>query len=208
MVVVGPAAHDAPVTASGAADSSGEVVPARTVTGLEGIRGAVEAGGGTVAYVNASWPNGSVALPLPPADAAAVAGADAVVFFVGTSSGKGGDRPNLALGGSQDALVASAAALNPATAAVVNAPGAVLLGGVAASAAAVLLTWLPGQEAGHAAADVLFGRINPLALPNVDNEVNFTAAQYPGMPAAYQHGDDCGECLVATYSEGLEVGGR
>ena len=52
------------------------------------------------------------------------------------------------------------AAANPRTVAVVNAGSPVELPW-ADDVAAILLTWFPGQEAGHALADVLFGAAEP-----------------------------------------------
>ena len=51
------------------------------------------------------------------------------------------------------------------------------------------MNFMPGQEAGNAIADVLFGLENPsarlpLTMPNKENEVGFTQAQYPGLPAS------------------------
>jgi beta-glucosidase len=64
------------------------------------------------------------------------------------------DRTNLRLPGLQDELVAQVAAANPRTAVVVNTGSPVELPWRDA-VSAVLLTWFPGQEAGHALADVL-----------------------------------------------------
>ena len=105
-----------------------------------------------------------------------MSGADAAIVFVGTSSGEGHDRKTLGLGESMDALVSTAASLNPATVAVVATPGAVLVGGWVDAVAAALVTWLPGAEGGHAIADVLFGTADPggrlaVSLPHADNEV-------------------------------------
>jgi beta-glucosidase len=66
---------------------------------------------------------------------------------------------------------------------------------------AITTAFMPGQEYGHALADILFGAVSPSAklpitLPNVENEVNFTASQWPGIQ------------LVANYSEELLVGYR
>ncbi len=98
------------------------------------------------------------------AEAEAVAAAsDVAVVVVGTTDeveSEGFDRTTLALPGRQDELVRRVAAVNPNTVVVVNAGSPVELPW-ADDVAAVLLAWFPGQEAGHAVADVLLGRAEP-----------------------------------------------
>jgi len=68
--------------------------------------------------------------------------------------------------------------------------------------AAVLEAWYPGEEDGHAVADVLTGKVNPsgklpLSFPrSVEDTLAANPEQYPGVDG------------VAHYSEGLEVGYR
>ncbi|MEO3744900.1 glycoside hydrolase family 3 C-terminal domain-containing protein [Plantactinospora sp. B5E13] len=91
------------------------------------------------------------------------ADADLAVVVVGTTEeveSEGFDRSTLALPGRQDDLVRRVTAANPRTVVVVNAGSPVLMPWVD-EVAAVLLTWFPGQEAGHALADVLLGRAEP-----------------------------------------------
>jgi beta-glucosidase len=91
------------------------------------------------------------------------AASDVAIVVVGTTNeveSEGFDRTSLALPGRQDELVRRVTAANPATVVVVNAGSPVELPW-ADDVAAVLLTWFPGQEAGHALADVLFGAIEP-----------------------------------------------
>ncbi|MBB4749049.1 beta-glucosidase [Actinoplanes lobatus] len=88
---------------------------------------------------------------------------DVAVVVVGTTEqveSEGFDRVSLALPGRQDELVSRVAAANPRTIVVVNAGSPVLLPW-SEEAAAVLLTWFPGQEAGAALADVLLGVAEP-----------------------------------------------
>jgi beta-glucosidase len=89
--------------------------------------------------------------------------ADVAIVVVGTTEeveSEGFDRDSLALPGRQDELVRRVAAANPRTVVVVNAGAPVLLPW-AEEVPAVLLSWFPGQEAGHALADVLTGAAEP-----------------------------------------------
>jgi beta-glucosidase len=70
---------------------------------------------------------------------------------------------------------------------------------------------MPGQEAGNAIADILFGTVNPsgrlpFSMPNKENEVGFTPAMYPGLPPCPNY--TCTNGQRALYSEGLQVGYR
>ena len=72
--------------------------------------------------------------------------------------------------------MAAVALLTSTLAVVVACPGAVLLAPWVDMVPSVLVAWLAGQEAGHAAADVLFGLVNPsgrlaVTFPHVENEV-------------------------------------
>jgi beta-glucosidase len=94
---------------------------------------------------------------------AEAAAADVAIVVVGTTEeveSEGFDRATLALPGRQDELVARVAAANPRTVVVVNAGAPVELPW-APLVPSILLTWFPGQEAGHALADVLFGAAEP-----------------------------------------------
>ena len=105
--------------------------------------------------------------PLPPSsveDAAAIAaGADVAVVCVGTHGDwetEGEDRVGLDLPGRQDELVAAVARANPRTVVVLQTGGPVRMPWLDA-VPAVLQAWFPGQEAGHAIADVLLGKAEP-----------------------------------------------
>ncbi len=136
----------------------------------------------------------------PNQEAAALAAqSDLAIVIVGANSGEGGDRQNLDV--SDEALLIAVAKANPHVIAVVYNPAQVSLPWID-QVQAVLLGWIPGQEAGHALADVLFGEVNPagklpitFALDAGDYPAN-TAQMYPGVN---------GQVL---YSEGLEVGYR
>ena len=125
--------------------------------------------------------------------------ADVAVVVVGTNEeveSEGYDRSSLALPGRQDELVARVAAANPRTVVVVNS-GAPVLTPWADDVAAVLLSWFPGQEFGHALGDVLLGGAEPGGrLPTtwpVDDS---------GLPSATPVDG------AVVYGEGLLVGYR
>ncbi|MFF3485675.1 beta-glucosidase [Streptomyces sp. NPDC002701] len=127
--------------------------------------------------------------------------ADVALVFVGTtpdSESEGRDRTTLALPGHQDALVRAVTAANPRTVVVVNS-GAPVEMPWRADAAAVLLTWLPGQEAGSGLADVLFGRTEPGGrLPTTWGTC---LADTPVTTTRPEEG-------VLRYGEGLHIGHR
>lgn len=52
----------------------------------------------------------------------------------------------------------------PSTVVTLNIPGAVIMPW-ADAAAAILVAWFPGQEMGHALADILWGDVNPCVTP-------------------------------------------
>lgn len=94
---------------------------------------------------------------------AAAASADVAVVVVATTpevESESFDRTSLSLPGRQDELVARVIAANPRTVVVVNTGSPVQMPW-ARDAAAILLTWFPGQEGGAALADVLLGRAEP-----------------------------------------------
>lgn len=73
----------------------------------------------------------------------------------------GGDRERLALRADDEALIAAVAAANPRTIVAVMAGSAVLMEAFRDRVPALLMTWYPGMEGGHALADVLAGRAEP-----------------------------------------------
>ena len=106
----------------------------------------------------------------PAAAVAAAAGADLVIMVVATDSSEGGDRSGLGLPAWQDAMVFNLTAANPNVVVVARCPGACTMPW-AAAAPAILFELLPGQEAGNALANTIFGANNPsgrlpLTFPN------------------------------------------
>ncbi|GAB2985035.1 glycoside hydrolase family 3 C-terminal domain-containing protein [Streptomyces pseudoechinosporeus] len=133
--------------------------------------------------------------------ATAAQAADVAVVVVGTNEeveSEGWDRTALDLPGHQNDLVRKVLAANPRTIVVVNAGAPVLLPW-ADEAPALLWAWLPGQEAGHALADVLLGRIEPSGrLPWT---LPARAEDVPVPDAVPRDG-------IVDYSEGVHIGHR
>ncbi|MFF0002329.1 beta-glucosidase [Streptomyces tibetensis] len=133
--------------------------------------------------------------------AAAAQAADVAIVVVGTNEeveSEGWDRTGLELPGHQNDLVRKVIAANPRTIVVVNAGAPVLLPW-ADEAPVLLWAWLPGQEAGHALADVLLGRTEPSGrLPWT---LPARAQDVPVPDARPRDG-------IVDYTEGVHVGHR
>jgi len=193
---------------------SGEVYPAHYVSPLTGIKAA--AGEEAQVFFNDGADLGA-AVDL-------ARDAEYALVFVGGSASEGADRESLSLDGAcrvttmdlqeqscgdadkhQNALVAAVGKVNPNTIVVLSTPGAVLMPW-SAEVAAILTNFMPGQQAGNAIADILFGKVNPSAklpitMPNTDNDLGFEKGQWPGEMFA--------DGLVhSVYSEKLLVGYR
>lgn len=127
--------------------------------------------------------------------------ADVAVVVVGTSEAvesEGFDRESLRLPGRQDDLVRAVAAVNPRTVVVVNAGSPVELPW-RDQVGAVLVTWFPGMELGHALADVLLGAAEPGGRLPTTWPTELAAA--PVTRTTPVEG-------VLRYDEGLHVGHR
>jgi beta-glucosidase len=72
-----------------------------------------------------------------------------------------GDRTDLRLPADQVALIRQVAAANPRTVVVLMGGGGMLTREWHDAVPGLLLLWYPGQEGGHALADVLLGRVSP-----------------------------------------------
>jgi beta-glucosidase len=113
--------------------------------------------------------------PSPPPTAAEVADwlakakaaadqADLVIAVIGEPafmSGEGASRGSLDLPGIQEQMVEAAAASGKPLVVVLENGRPLAINWVAEHAAAILESWLPGVEGGHAVVDVLFGDVNP-----------------------------------------------
>jgi len=185
--VFGAPASTAVISGGG---GSGSVVGPYVISPLQGIKNAVPS-------ANVSYCDGSNS-----ATCVTLAGeVDVAVCVMATTSSEGSDRANLQLPSAQTSLCSSVGKANAKTVAVTINPGAILTPPWDADVAAILSMGMPGQEEGNALADVLFGTVNPsgrlpVTFPNKDNEVGFTAEQYPGVNGH------------ANYSEKLEIGYR
>jgi len=90
--------------------------------------------------------------------------ADVALVFVGTDARveqEGRDRKTLGLTGNQEELVKAVFAANPRTVVVQMSAGPLTVPWLAKNIPAMLQAWWPGEEGGHAIADVLFGDVNP-----------------------------------------------
>ncbi|MEA3326834.1 MAG: glycoside hydrolase family 3 C-terminal domain-containing protein [Chloroflexota bacterium] len=128
-------------------------------------------------------------------------GSDAAIIVAGLPDlyeSEGQDRPDMALPGGQEGLIRAVTAVNPNTVVVVNA-GAPVAMPWANDVDALFLVYYPGQEGGHALADILFGDVNPSGKLTVSFperlEDNPAFVHYPGWKDVH-------------YGEGLFVGYR
>jgi beta-glucosidase len=129
-------------------------------------------------------------------DAAALATrSDVAVVFAGLSGeweSEGFDRPDMELPGEQGRLIEAVAAANENTIVVLNTGAPIPMDWVD-KVAAVVQAWYPGQEAGNAIADVLFGDVNPSGkLPTTFPqriEDNPAFVNYPGENGRVHYGE-------------------
>jgi len=99
-----------------------------------------------------------------PAAVALARDADVAIVFAGsdrTIEQENHDRRTLGLVGNQEALVKAVVAANPRTIVVQLNAGPLTVPWLKDNVPAMLEAWWPGEEGGHAIADVLFGDVNP-----------------------------------------------
>src|SRR5664279_1633992 len=114
-------------------------------------------------------------------------------------------RPNFALPGDQDKLIADISAVNPNTIVVLNVSQPVALPWIN-KVKAVLQMWWPGDEGGWATANLLLGKTSPAGrLP-------FTWAKrledYPATDPTHLERSGNGVDGITTFSEGVHIGYR
>lgn len=137
---------------------------------------------------------------------AAATKAETAILFVGRSGEwdtEGHDLADIKLPGRQDELISAVAAANPRTVVVLQTGGPVEMPWID-EVAAVLQSWYPGQEAGNAIADVLFGDADPAGrLPQSFPRTWEDNPTHTDDPSVYP-----GQNGIVRYDEGLFIGYR
>ena len=160
--------------------------------------------------------------PAPALVQAQAATADLAVLTIGRSAGEGGDRQvanDFNLTSAEQTLLRQVAtafhAKGKKVVVVLNVGGPIETASWRNQVDAILLAWQPGQEGGHAVADVLSGKVNPsgrlaVTFPQAYQDVPY-ASDFPGKLLA--GGKPAGNSFMGqesenTYSEGVFVGYR
>lgn len=116
---------------------------------------------------------------------------------------EGLDLPDMRLPGRQEELIEKVAAVNPRTVVVLQTGGPIEMPWLD-KVSAVIQAWYPGQEAGNAIADVLFGDAEPGGrLPQTFPQRLSDNSVMTGDPRTYP-----GQNGHVVYSEGLALGYR
>ncbi len=159
LAVIGPNAADTQLGGRWSAD----VKPFYQVSVLEGIKQKI--GLGAKVSFELGCPRIGPSAPGAIEKAAALAKtADAAIVVVGTDNNYEGeemDPPDLHLPGDQEKLIAAVAAANPRTLVVLNCGTPLLVSRWLPHVPGLLEMWYSGQEAGNAAAALIFGDANP-----------------------------------------------
>jgi beta-glucosidase len=206
IAVIGP---DATVARTGGGGSS-SVRFRYAVTPLDGIRERAGAGIRVGQALGVSMEGEESDKETPQARAALLAEAvdlarksDVALLFVGDGpkiESEGFDRKSLALPAGQEELIQAVAKANRNTVVVLNAGAPVLMSKWLGQVPALVNAWFPGQEGGHAIADVLFGDANP------SGKLPVTFLKEEKDSPAYGHYP--GENSEVEYAEGIYVGYR
>ncbi len=148
----------------------------RTVTAFQGLKDRLPANcevthvvGGEIGGKPHNYLNTPLPTPIDRTDelrkaADAARTADVALVFVGTDhtiEHEGRDRTSLGLPGNQEELVKAVFAANPRTVVVQMSAGPLSVSWLATHIPALLQAWWPGEEGGHAIADVLLGAVSP-----------------------------------------------
>jgi beta-glucosidase len=186
IAVIGP---NAVVAATGGGGSS-SVKTNHALSPLDAVR--ERAGAGIQVSYSQSLPEA----------AELAAKADVVLVFAGDSAkveSEGHDRESMDLPAGQNELIDAVVKANPHTVVVLNVGAPVTMPWVEQTPA-VINAWFPGEDGGHAIADILFGDVNPSGkLPETfPRRIEDSASwgHYPGKDG------------VVYYAEGIYVGYR
>ena len=121
--------------------------------------------------------------------------ADVIIAAVGENvmlCGENRDRQGLRLPGKQEQYVEELLATGKPVVLVVFGGRAQVISGLAERCAAVIQAWYPGEEGGHAVADILYGNVSPSAK---------LAVSYPGeeiyTPICYSYGTGNSQLAVS-----------
>ena len=141
--------------------------------------------------------------------------ADVAIVCVGSRSGltlaatvgEARDATGLGLGGVQEALIEAVVATGTPTVVVLIGGRVFALPPVAARAAALVQAWLPGEEGGHAIADVLLGRVSPggrlpISMPRSVGQVPVHHRHRAGGGRAAFHGEYTDSPTTPLFSFG------
>ena len=198
VVVVGPNAQDTQLGGRWSAD----ITPFYRVSILDGIKTKLGTNA-NVSFDQGCPRTGLSALGAIDHAAALAKTADVAIVVVGTDNtyeGEELDPPDLHLPGDQEKLIEAVAAANPHTLVVLNCGTPLLVAGWLPHVAGLLETWYSGQEAGNAAADILFGDVTPsgkLAGTWANRREDYSDwGSYPGTNS------------IVHYLEGISVGYR
>jgi beta-glucosidase len=163
-------------------------------------------------------------MPVEPGEVGRKAGeADAALVTIGRSSGEFADRKlegDFTLSAAEQTLIRTVSdafrAKGKRVVVVLNVGGPVEVASWRERADAILLAWQPGQEGGHAIADVLSGRVNPsgrlattfpVRYEDVPSSKTFPGRELPDRPPLISFGL-AGRPAEAVYEEGIYVGYR
>jgi len=178
IALIGPYA----VRAQTGGGGSSHVIPLYTITPYDGLSSEVAA---RVAVLDGNDIDAAVA---------AARRASVAIVMVGDQDTEGRDQ-SIELPGTQNQLVEAVAKANSKTIVVVKSGSAVLMPWLK-DVSAVLEAWYPGEEDGHAVADILTGKVNPsgklpLTFPkSVDDTTAKNPEEYPGVNGVVKYTDE------------------
>ena len=106
---------------------------------------------------------------------------------------RGGDRESLTLNTADEILIQAISKVNPRTIVVLMGGSAIITEAWREEVPAIVMTWYPGMEGGHAIADVLFGKVNPsgklpCTFPKSTDQLPFFAKDADSIEYGLYHG--------------------